>query len=713
MWKSIAKLFLKLLFRPEIRMGHLREALIKKEKVVLAPHYASYLDPVLFGIFSPGSPTVVISPTLERKKWFRFFRGTFAYVVVDLQDPFSLKQLDDLLEKNDYVVLFPEPEPTTSGLLMKLSETVVAAAEKSGAWVVPARAVNTQFTHFSRMGERLVRKRSIRVTLFTWNAAKLSDAGAPAGKRPKDRRFFAYLKLEQMLMDTMMQSIWDKKPIFDTLLEQRRLWGGKHVVAIEPDGGRIDWNGLLARIFLIRHLVEFHTQPGERFGIMLPNTTMTLASIIGTQYAGRQPAMINYSMGARALKAACALAAVGKIVTSRRFIEEGKFQPLVDELTAAKIELLYLEDLIASIPTSRKISLALAARFASPTPEAAKRAAETALVLFTSGSEGTPKAVALSHLNIQANTAQVRTTLDFYQTDVLLNIMPMFHSFGLSTGTFMPLSAGMAVAFYPTPLHYKKIPHYAYETGATVLLGTNAFLAGYAKNADPFDFFEMRYVVCGGDKLREGTADLWVSKFGIRILEGYGVTEGSPVVGVNRLGRCRPGSIGRPLPCVEATTSPVDGVAEGGRLVIRGPNVMLGYIQSDGSILPPPEAGYDTGDIVTIDEEGYITIKGRAKRFAKIGGEMVSLTQIEEAVQEIWPDEMHAAVSIPDENRGEIIVLLTERASPDREALRSALTGKGLPELALPKKVLPVEALPKIGVGKIDYQTAAQLAEAR
>jgi acyl-[acyl-carrier-protein]-phospholipid O-acyltransferase/long-chain-fatty-acid--[acyl-carrier-protein] ligase len=480
---------------------------------------------------------------------------------------------------------------------------------------------------------------------------------------------------------------------------------------MEPDGSRIDWNGFLTRIFIMRRVVEKISSRGERVGIMLPNSTMTLSAIIGTQHARRQPAMINYSMGARSLIAACEIAKVRQMLTSRRFVDEGKFAPLVQALEEAGIKTTYLEDAAGGFSSLQKLSCLLRAVFASPTPDAPKAAEEIALVLFTSGSEGLPKPVALSHLNIQANTAQVRSTLDFYSTDVMLGIMPMFHSFGLCTGAFMPLSAGMPIAFYPTPLHYKKIPLYAYETKSTIILGTNAFLAGYAKNADEFDFFEARYVICGGDKLRQGTSDLWMKKFGVRVIEGYGVTEASPVVGVNRPGHYKSGSIGKPLPCISPSLAPVEGVKGAGRLLIKGPNIMMGYIQADGAIIPPDENGYDTGDIVSIDEDGFITIEGRARRFAKIGGEMVSLALIEGAVQEVWPDDAHAVVSVSDENRGEIVVLLTERVSPDRDELRAALAGKGLPEIAIPKKIIHTQTIPKIGVGKVDYQISAKFAQ--
>ncbi|MDR1482427.1 MAG: AMP-binding protein [Synergistaceae bacterium] len=708
MWRFLVKIVITLLYRPIISMKSLKDALASGDRVILAPHYSSYLDPVLFGILSPESPLVVVPRSLEHMWWFKFFKGCFKHVVMDMSDAASLKQIDNLWDSARFIVIFPEPEPTTNGLMMKISDVAIAAFSRGEAWVVPARACNAQFSPFSRMKGRFVRVLFPRITMLTGTAEKIR-----AGNGAKDSRNSVFLQVERMMNDIMMLGIWDKKPLFDTLLEQRRLWGGRRVMALEPNGDRINWNGFITRVLLLRRIVADLTKPGERIGIMMPNSSTTLAAIIGAQRAGVEPAMINYSMGARSLKAACSIAEVATVITSRRFVDEGKFQPLIDDLSKEGIKFVYLEDVFKDMPATRKILALLESRVARPASDPEREAERTAVVLFTSGSEGTPKPVALSHLNIQANTAQVRSTLDFYATDVLVDIMPMFHSFGLCTGTIMPLSAGMPIAFYPTPLHYKKIPQYSYEVRGTVLLGTNSFLAGYARNAGLFDFFEMRYVICGGDKLRDETLSLWLERFGIQVLEGYGVTECAPVVGVNRRGRNLFGSIGMSLPCVRPRVSPIEGVAEGGRLVINGPNVMRGYIRADGSILPPPEDGYDTGDIVTIDESGFITIRGRAKRFAKIGGEMISLAGVEEAVLEVWPDDVHAVVSIPSENRGEVIILLTERPSPDREELRSELLGRGLPEIALPKRIIQIGSMPRIGVGKIDYQGAAAIAAER
>lgn len=459
MWKiptSLAGKYLRLRYRPEIRLENLEKALATGERVILTPHYASFLDPIMFGILTPGDPVVVISPTLAKRKLFARFAGSFKHVVIDMNDPFSLKQLDEIIEKNRFTIIFPEPEPTTSGLLSKLLDSVVAAALKSGAWIVPARACNTQFTSHSRMGSRLKCVRRPKITLIAGEPVKLGTADSGSGT--KERRHSVLLELERIMENTMAEGIWDRMPLFDTILEQRRIWGGSHPVAREPDGSTISLNSLIVRIFAMQRIAESLSKEGERLGIMLPNTSMTLAAIIGVQHSDREPAMINYSMGSRALLSACGTAKVGTIMTSRRFVEEGKFQPLVDTLAENGIKIAYLEDMLSKMSVIRKIGLLFSAAFAKRTPDAEKYANRTAVVLFTSGSEGVPKAVALSHKNIQANTAQIRTTLGFWKTDTMMAVLPMFHSFGLSTGVFMPLSTGMTIAFYPTPLHYKKIP---------------------------------------------------------------------------------------------------------------------------------------------------------------------------------------------------------------------------------------------------------------
>jgi acyl-[acyl-carrier-protein]-phospholipid O-acyltransferase/long-chain-fatty-acid--[acyl-carrier-protein] ligase len=335
------------------------------------------------------------------------------------------------------------------------------------------------------------------------------------------------------------------------------------------------------------------------------------------------------------------------------------------------------------------------------------------VVLFTSGSEGTPKGVVLSHANLLANREQLAAKFDFSAQDVILNALPLFHSFGLTSATLLPLLSGMKVFFYPSPLHYRIVPEVAYDVNATVLFGTNTFLAGYGRHAHPYDFYSVRYVFAGAERLQEETRRLWARKFGLRILEGYGATETSPVIAGNSPMENREGTVGRILPGIAYRLEPVPGLEAGGRLVVRGPNVMLGYLLADrpGELVPPPDGWYDTGDIVTLDADGYVTIRGRAKRFAKVGGEMVSLGAVEELAGRVWPGAQHAVVTRPDERKGEQLVLVTTAADADRAALAARARADGLSELHVPRAVVRAQTIPLLGTGKVDYRAVAALAE--
>jgi acyl-[acyl-carrier-protein]-phospholipid O-acyltransferase/long-chain-fatty-acid--[acyl-carrier-protein] ligase len=325
--------------------------------------------------------------------------------------------------------------------------------------------------------------------------------------------------------------------------------------------------------------------------------------------------------------------------------------------------------------------------------------------------------VVLSHRNLLSNCAQTRALIELTHRDVLLNVLPVFHSFGLTAGTLLPLLNGTRIFFYPTPLHYHIIPELCYGLGASILFGTNTFLSGYARHAHPYDFYRMRYVIAGAEKLQSETRRIWHEHFGIRILEGYGVTETSPVISVNTPHSNKFGTVGRPVPGMEYRLEPVEGIHRGGRLVVRGPNVMSGYLYhgSEGDIVPPSagaESGWhDTGDIVDVDGDGYISIIGRAKRFAKIGGEMVSLAAVEELAGAVWPDAKHAALSVPDARKGEHIVLLTDAPQADRHALLAMARQIGVEEREVPRRVEIVDEMPLLGSGKIDYRLAQSIAE--
>ena len=336
---------------------------------------------------------------------------------------------------------------------------------------------------------------------------------------------------------------------------------------------------------------------------------------------------------------------------------------------------------------------------------------DPAVVLFTSGSEGPPKGVVLSHANILANGIQLSTRIDFSSQDIIFCALPMFHSFGLTAGTLLPLLSGMRAFFYPSPSHYRIVPEMIYEVNATVVFGNNTFLKGYARFAHPYDFYSVRYVYAGAEKLQEDTRRIWSERFGIRIFEGYGATETSPVLAANTPMEHKAGTVGRLLPGMQYKFAPVSGVEEGGRLMVKGPNIMLGYLLASqpGVLQAPSDKWYDTGDIVSMDEEGYLTIAGRAKRFAMLGGEMVSLSAVEEMITQVWPHHEHAVVILLDASKGEQMILVTTRQGAQRNELLDYARGEGIAEINVPKKIVFVKELPLLDSGKADYPAVHKL----
>ena len=438
---------------------------------------------------------------------------------------------------------------------------------------------------------------------------------------------------------------------------------------------------------------------GRALGVMLPTSNGAVVTILAVMSAGRVPAMINFTAGAANVLAACRAADLDTILTSRAFVEKGRLDNLVEQV-GKQVRIVYLEDIRPTIGLFDKLGGALHWK----KPLVARKPDDWAVILFTSGSEGTPKGVVLSHRNILTNTAQAAARIDFGREDKLFNVLPVFHSFGLTAGTLLPLVSGVPIYLYPSPLHYRTVPELVYGVCATILFGTDTFLNGYARVANPYDFRSLRYVLAGAEPVKEATRQIYLEKFGLRILEGYGVTECSPVMTLNTPMFNKFGTVGRLLPGMTAKLEKVGGVEEGGRLFVKGPNVMLGYLRADkpGVLEPPPEGWHDTGDIVTIDEQGFIAIKGRAKRFAKVGGEMISLAAVEMLAADLWPDNQTAVASVPDPRKGERLVMVTDKHGATRSEFMAYARSRHASELMLPAEVIVLEKLPMLGSGKVD-----------
>jgi acyl-[acyl-carrier-protein]-phospholipid O-acyltransferase/long-chain-fatty-acid--[acyl-carrier-protein] ligase len=516
------------------------------------------------------------------------------------------------------------------------------------------------------------------------------------------------------MTDMLFATSHYRQTVFSALLEARKIHGGSHTVAEDLERKPLSYDDLITRSIILGQLVKPLTREAENVGVLLPNSTKTLNVVLGLQLYQRVPAMLNYSIGSVGMASACVTGQINIVLSSRKFVELAQLHNEVADLSK-HVKVVFLEDLAASLSTLDKLKALAQSKTADYWYKSHDYDSDdAAVVLFTSGSEGAPKGVVLSHANLLANHQQVKARIDFNPQDVVLNFLPMFHSFGFSIGTMLPILNGMTTFFYPSPLHFAVIPEIAYDVGATIMFGTNTFLAAYGKKAHPYDFFKMRYVVAGAEKLQESTRAQWLDKFGIRILEGYGATETSPVTSVNTPMDYKAGTVGRFMPEMLHKLEPVPGIEQGGKLHVAGPNIMKGYLLPDqpGVLVPPcslyGEGWYDTGDIVKVDEDGFISIQGRSKRFAKISGEMVSLTAVEQLAGNAWPEAQHAVVSLPDPKKGEQLVLLTTYRNASARSLSEA--SPGVAQITLPKKVFVVEKIPVLATGKTDYPGATQLA---
>ncbi|MEO5362967.1 MAG: AMP-binding protein [Magnetococcus sp. DMHC-8] len=504
-----------------------------------------------------------------------------------------------------------------------------------------------------------------------------------------------------------------------------RQYGRHRLVLTDATGQSATYGQLVTRALILGGVLARRHPPGERIGLLLPTSLAATTTFFALQAMGGIPALLNFTAGPAPVCSACRTARIQTVYTSRLFVHKAGLTPLTNALQEAGQAVLFLEDVRAAL---RPWQL-LAGWWRAWWPERGCQGRKTgvqpgdpAVILFTSGSEGVPKGVLLSHDNLVANGVQVRTRIDVHPDDLLLNVLPVFHAFGLTVGTLWPLWVGIRCHALPSPLDYHQIPEVAYTLRVTLLAGTDTFLSGYARAADPGDFVWLRHVVAGAEPLREETSRLWMERFGVRILEGYGTTEASPVLAFNTPLACRFGSVGRLVPGVEHHLEPVPGLADGALLAVRGPNIMLGYLlpDSDGCCHPPSSrhgAGwYSTGDVVRVDEDGFVHILGRARRFAKLAGEMISLAAVEQLAARTWPGHRHAAVAIGVDRhdaggrKGEQLVLVTEAPHPDRRALLAQLRASGLGETHLPGRLIGVEQLPLLGSGKIDLAAVQILA---
>jgi acyl-[acyl-carrier-protein]-phospholipid O-acyltransferase/long-chain-fatty-acid--[acyl-carrier-protein] ligase len=701
--RDFGALLFSALFRTEVRgLENLPPA---GTRMLIAPNHVSLIDGPLLHAILPIDASFAVDTGIAQAWWAKPFLKMIRHYTMDPTKPLAARELIKLVAAGEPVVIFPEGRLTLSGSLMKVYDGAAMIADKADAVVVPVRIEGAQRSHLSYLKQGQIKRVWFpKVTISILPPVKLSVDPALKGKA---RRNAAGLALQDVMIDAIVKTAMLDHTLFEGLVHAHRDRDTGKVIIEDPLGTKLTYRRLILGAQVLSRKLESGTSIGENVGLLLPNSVGVAVVFMALQSIGRVPAMLNFSAGPVNVLAAMKAAQVRTVLTSKAFIEKGKLDKLISAIVE-EAKVVYLEDIRATIGLADKVSGLLD----GTRPRVARDANDPAVILFTSGSEGTPKGVVLSHRNILANAAQALARVDVNANDRVFNVLPVFHSFGLTGGMMMPLLAGVPIYMYPSPLHYRIVPELIYQTGATILFGTDTFLTGYARSAHAYDFRTLRLVLAGAEAVKDRTRQLYMERYGVRILEGYGVTETAPVLAMNTPMANRPGTVGRISPLMEYRLDPVPGIEEGGRLSVRGPNVMLGYLRAEnpGVLEPLADGWHDTGDIVAIDAAGFITIKGRAKRFAKIAGEMVSLSAVEAMASSLWPQAVSVAVSIPDQRKGERIVLLTTQKDADRAAMQRQAKATGASELAVPAVVQVVDKVPLLGSGKTDYVAATAMA---
>jgi len=701
---NLLRLLLRLVFRFR---AHGAEALRAPGPVLLLPNHVSWWDWLFLGVCLDKDWRFVTSATTAKTSWVhRLIMVNHRTFPVENDSPYAVKHMAEYLQKGGRLVLFPEGRLSRTGSLMKLFDGTGFLIHKTRAKVIVG---------YLRNANQL--KPAVHPGYTRW-FPRVSAHFSPVLHAPAVEHVstaVARTRITNWLRDQMTRLQFETEMAFGPATVPAAI---AERVAERPGFKVLEdmtWRPLTYRRLALGAKLLGRQWRGRlpaaqaaRIGVLLPNVNALPVTLLSLWRAGFTPAILNYTTGPAVMLACAELAGLKHVVTARNFLTRAKLD--VQPLEAAGIQFHYLEDVRAGIGAFTRLGALIASWFAPARGLATPHQADdTAVILFTSGSEGVPKGVELSHRNLLANLRQMSAISDLQDTDRFFTTLPLFHSFGLTVGTLLPLCRGAYVCLYPSPLHYRVVPTVLYDKNATVFLATNTFLVGYARKAHPYDFRSLRYLFAAAEKLQESTIKIWNEKFGVRVLEGYGATECSPCVSVNTPMNPRPGSVGALLPGMACRLEPVEGVAEGGRLFVRGPNVMKGYLNPDANAKFQALGGwYDTGDIVHVDPDGFLHIRGRLKRFAKVSGEMVSLTAVEEALAGAFPHYglrfAVAVVAVPDADKGERLIAVTNEPRLTPEEVRNAIKARGLSNLAVPREIKVVREIPKLGTGKVNHR---------
>ncbi|QBZ82040.1 Bifunctional protein Aas [Hydrogenovibrio crunogenus] len=709
----LVKILLKLCYRVEISgLEHYHKLDLSGEPMLIIANHTSLLDGLLIGSFLPGQTAFMIDETHTRKWYEKFLLSFVDHFKVEFHNPYATKRVIQELKKGKHCMIFPEGRITTTGSLMKIYEGTGMVAHKANATLLPIHiqgAHKSKLSYLNGMRMAFLKQQWFpKITLKVLSPRKLEMPGHLTGRQ---KHTFFKNSIYRIMRDTGFEALNESKSVYKALVDSSKEFNAKDICVEDINETTLSRKKLLLGASILGRKLHHLLQDEHRVGVLLPNVSGLPATFFALQAYGYVPAMINFTAGLGPMRSACETAELKTVITSRKFVEVYQLESVVEALSN-NVRFVFLEDVRGEIGLVDKLRALLVTQPKS-LPGYDVGDDHEAVVLFTSGSEGAPKGVVLSHKNLNSNVNQISSMLTLLPGEQLFNALPTFHSFGLTAGLLWPILKGAKVFLYPSPLHYGVIPEMIYQLNVKILFGTDTFFSGYAKKADPYDFYSVRYMVAGAEKLRPETRRLYADQFHSTILEGYGVTETSPVLAVNVPLSFKNGTVGQLVPGVTHKLRPIEGINAGGSLMVKGPNIMLGYLMPDqpGILQPPKDGWHDTGDVVEVDSEGFISIKGRAKRFAKIGGEMISLTAVESYINKASPEGHHVVVSVADARKGEQLILVTNDESLSRHTVKEAAKAAQVSEIMVPKTVILVEEIPVLGTGKTNYPEVQKIAD--
>ena len=497
----------------------------------------------------------------------------------------------------------------------------------------------------------------------------------------------------------------------------------------DSTGQKLTYGRALTAVLLFAKQIRRRTPDERMIGLLLPASAGGAVANIATLAAGRIPVNLNFTAGEDSMAVAIERCGIRTIITSKKFLEKAGISLKPTPPGSPAPELVFLEDIRAGIGWADKLAAAVEARM-MPLGALKKRYGPVAnkdalaTVIFSSGSTGTPKGVMLSHRNILANIEGFADIFPMTADDCFIGVLPFFHSFGLTGTLWFPMLSGCAVVFHPNPMDAKVVGELAATFKGTMLIATPTFVNAYMRRCTKEQFANIHHVVVGAEKLRQPIANAFTAQFGIELTEGYGCTEMSPVVAVNtaHAGVAQPskqGTVGRAVKGVQAKvvdqhTGEGPLVGREGLLLVKGDNLMLGYLgEPERTAEAIRDGWYQTGDIASIDEDGFITITDRLSRFSKIAGEMVPHLKIEDAINDVLGEACAAVTAVPDDARGERLVAFYTKMDVDPAHVWDQLSKTSLPKLWLPRRdnIFAIESLPTLGSGKLDLRGLRELAQ--